>query len=53
HRLGRTVTAEGVEDAESLALLRELQCDKVQGYYLSKPLERSAFEAFIHKQAAA
>lgn len=32
------VVAEGVEDAPSLAALRELGCDTVQGYYLSRPV---------------
>ncbi|MEO0975413.1 MAG: EAL domain-containing protein, partial [Pseudomonadota bacterium] len=53
HRLGRTVTAEGVEDAESLACLRDLRCDKVQGYFLAKPLERTRFESYIKRAAAA
>ncbi|MDO6425893.1 EAL domain-containing protein [Thalassotalea sp. 1_MG-2023] len=38
HRLGLQVVAEGVETAESLALLNEYNCDYAQGYYLSKPL---------------
>ncbi|OKY27422.1 GGDEF domain-containing phosphodiesterase [Thalassotalea sp. PP2-459] len=38
HRLGLQVVAEGVETAESLALLDEYKCDYAQGYYLSKPL---------------
>jgi diguanylate cyclase (GGDEF)-like protein/PAS domain S-box-containing protein len=38
HSLGLTVVAEGVETSEQLTLLAELDCDFVQGYYLSKPL---------------
>ena len=38
HSLGLTVVAEGVETVEQLNLLAELECDVVQGYYLSKPL---------------
>lgn len=38
HSLGRQVVAEGVETAESLALLRNLQCDQVQGYYVGRPV---------------
>ena len=32
------VIAEGVESEEQLAILRDLGCDMVQGYYFSKPL---------------
>jgi diguanylate cyclase (GGDEF)-like protein len=37
HNLRRTVVVEGVEDAETLAGLRELGCTHVQGYFLSTP----------------
>ncbi|RST30696.1 EAL domain-containing protein [Sphingomonas ginkgonis] len=39
HGLGLTVTAEGVETAEQLRLLRDLGCDVVQGYLVAAPLE--------------
>jgi diguanylate cyclase (GGDEF)-like protein/PAS domain S-box-containing protein len=39
--------AEGVETEGQLALLRELGCNEVQGYYFSKPLSADQFEAFI------
>ena len=32
------VVCEGVETAEDLSLLRDLNCDLVQGYYMDKPL---------------
>jgi len=38
HSLGRNVVAEGVETAESLAFLRALNCDQVQGYFISRPV---------------
>lgn len=38
HNLGLTTVAEGVEDEQTLARLRELNCDMVQGYYISRPL---------------
>ncbi|VWX46461.1 EAL domain-containing protein [Novosphingobium sp. 9U] len=44
HSLGRQVVAEGVETAESLALLRSLQCDQVQGYYVGRPV---SFRDFV------
>lgn len=36
--LGLTVTAEGVETAEQLKLLRRLGCDVAQGYFVAMPL---------------
>ncbi|HEX6375416.1 MAG TPA: EAL domain-containing protein [Allosphingosinicella sp.] len=39
HGLGLTATAEGVEDAETLALLGELGCDHVQGYFIGRAME--------------
>ena len=38
HGLGMKVTAEGVENDTSIALLASLGCDMAQGYGLSKPL---------------
>ncbi|MGZ8502392.1 MAG: putative bifunctional diguanylate cyclase/phosphodiesterase, partial [Candidatus Limnocylindrales bacterium] len=38
HGLGIDVVAEGIETAEQLARLRELMCDRGQGYYYAKPL---------------
>ena len=35
--LGLAVTAEGVESAEQLGILRELQCGRGQGYFLARP----------------
>jgi diguanylate cyclase (GGDEF)-like protein len=38
HRLGLTVTAEGVEDAATEQALRGLGCDRSQGYLHARPL---------------
>jgi PAS domain S-box-containing protein len=37
HGFGQKTVAEGVEDAETLERLRELEIDLVQGYYLGRP----------------
>lgn len=47
HRLGLSVTAEGVEDREALDILRAFGCDYAQGYFISRPLEESAFVAWL------
>ena len=41
HGLGIDVTAEGIETAEQLGWLRDLVCDRGQGYYYAKPLPAS------------
>jgi diguanylate cyclase (GGDEF)-like protein len=39
HRLGLRVIAEGVETAGCYELLRKMECDYMQGYYISRPIE--------------
>ncbi|HTT90844.1 MAG TPA: GGDEF domain-containing protein, partial [Acidimicrobiales bacterium] len=45
--LGRTVTAEGVEDKETLDQLATLGCHAAQGYYLARPLPAAECEAWM------
>jgi diguanylate cyclase (GGDEF)-like protein len=47
HNMGLKVVAEGVEDVESLAMLKQLGCDHAQGYYMSKPLSAGDFETWL------
>jgi EAL domain-containing protein (putative c-di-GMP-specific phosphodiesterase class I) len=47
HALGMKVTAEGVEDATTLALLRMMGCDLAQGYLISQPLSLDELSAFL------
>jgi diguanylate cyclase (GGDEF)-like protein len=53
HNLDHEVVAEGVEDAATLAALKERGCDKIQGYFISRPIPHEAFKQWWHKQAAA
>ena len=39
HRMGLSVTAEGVETTEQLGLMHALGCDVVQGFFISHPLD--------------
>lgn len=41
HRLQLTVVAEGVETEEQRQFLKQLCCDKVQGYLISKPVNQA------------
>lgn len=38
HNLGLRVVAEGVENEDQFAMLREMGCDCVQGYLFSRPI---------------
>lgn len=40
HALGKNVLAEGVETEEAMKLLKEMGCDCVQGYYISRPVPK-------------
>jgi EAL domain-containing protein (putative c-di-GMP-specific phosphodiesterase class I) len=46
HGLGLFATAEGVETAEQLRLLRSIRCDVVQGYLVAHPLEPEALASW-------
>ncbi|MCA1768613.1 MAG: EAL domain-containing protein [Halomonas sp.] len=49
HELGLTVTAEGLEDRESLRTLVAMNCDTIQGFYISRPLSEESFLAFVDR----
>ena len=46
-KLGLTVVAEGIEMEDEIALLKELKCDIVQGYYYGKPMPVADFEKLV------
>jgi len=48
HALGLVVVAEGVESEEVLNLLRQMNCDMVQGYYIGEP---SNIQTFVNRLA--
>ena len=47
HSLRLSVVAEGVESAAQLEFLQQEMCDRLQGYYFSRPLDASAFTALL------
>ncbi|MCF4996599.1 EAL domain-containing protein [Pseudomonas syringae] len=51
--LGLTVTAEGVETEEQLGILSEDQCQEVQGYLMSRPIDKEAFARLLHASRTA
>ena len=55
HKLGHYTIAEGVEYDTQLQYLKEHNCDKIQGYLLSKPLDEEDAVKFLknHKPSDA
>ncbi|MDQ0256597.1 diguanylate cyclase (GGDEF)-like protein/PAS domain S-box-containing protein [Evansella vedderi] len=49
HNLELNVVAEGVEEAPQLMYLQSLQCDIVQGYYFSRPLEKKKAGEYLQQ----
>ena len=50
HTLGMRVIAEGVETPLQLSIVRDIGCEEIQGFYLSKPLEAHLIEAWWRMQ---
>jgi EAL domain-containing protein (putative c-di-GMP-specific phosphodiesterase class I) len=50
HALGMEVVAEGVENAEQLAILRALGCNEVQGYFVARPMAADAVAPLLVKR---
>ncbi|MNC77801.1 Oxygen sensor protein DosP [compost metagenome] len=51
--MGLEVIAEGVESREQLQYLRSRKCDKIQGYFISRPLPEHAIMGWLRETAAA
>ena len=49
HNLDCVVTAEGVEDAETLELLKKFGCDFAQGYHMCKPTSPAEVIEWLHR----
>jgi diguanylate cyclase (GGDEF)-like protein/PAS domain S-box-containing protein len=47
HKLGLTVTAEGVETEAQMAMLRLYDCDLVQGFLLARPMRREQVPGYL------
>lgn len=43
HDLGMTCVAEGIETSSQVELLKQLNCDRLQGYYIGKPMPAEEF----------
>lgn len=49
---GMKTVAEGIEDAESAALLRDLGVDCLQGYFFGKPMPLAEFLAWMEERSS-
>ncbi|MBD8527766.1 EAL domain-containing protein [Pseudomarimonas arenosa] len=52
HSLGLDVVAEGVEQEAQAELLREWQCDEIQGYWICKPMPIDALISWMRDYRA-
>ena len=50
-KLGYGIIAEGVETSEQLDILKNLDCEMVQGYLFSKPAAPASISEFLNNQA--
>ena len=51
HKLGKTVIAEGVETQGQMAYLRRHECDEMQGYLFSRPVDASVISDMLRSGA--
>jgi len=49
HSLGLRTVAEGVETQEHVDMLQNMECDLLQGYFYSKPIDKDTFIKFIQE----
>jgi diguanylate cyclase (GGDEF)-like protein len=53
HALGMRVVAEGVENAKQIGILKVLQCDEIQGFYLCRPVAPGARQPILPRYSFA
>ncbi len=52
HSLRLKVIAEGVETHDQVRFLRDRNCDEMQGFLFSRPVEAAEILAFVHRHSA-
>ncbi|PIQ27037.1 hypothetical protein COW36_03165 [bacterium (Candidatus Blackallbacteria) CG17_big_fil_post_rev_8_21_14_2_50_48_46] len=51
HGMGMQVLAEGIETEEQMQILRELECDHGQGFYIARPMPAAQLLSLLQTQA--
>lgn len=51
HNLGLSVVAEGVETAEQMEQLTQMDCEVAQGFLFSRPVDHSSAEKFLEQHS--
>ena len=51
HSLQMNVVAEGVETEAHLSILRDMHCDVIQGFLISRPVPEKELVELLHTQA--
>ena len=46
-KLGYETVAEGIETKEQMEYLKQIECDNIQGFLLSKPVTKTELEQLI------
>ena len=49
HALEMEITAEGVENGATMALLRTMGCDLIQGFYIARPMTLTALKTLLRQ----
>jgi EAL domain-containing protein (putative c-di-GMP-specific phosphodiesterase class I) len=49
--MGLTTVAEGVEDASTISVLRDMGCDAIQGYVVARPMDAGRARAWLSEYA--
>ena len=52
HKLDLRVVGEGVEEKQQVAVLRELGCDEMQGFFYSEPVPAERIVHLMQRQSA-
>jgi diguanylate cyclase len=50
HSLGHLVTAEGIEDQDTLTLLDQMGCDRAQGFFIARPMPWEALLDVVQQE---
>lgn len=53
HQLNLKIVAEGVENNEQFNILKKMNCDSIQGYFISRPLDLEGITRYFNRKPEA